>query len=96
MNIGIWPYIVLFLLYLTENKFIVRTNVGGCARGLCAKGVRWGCALGFVRACAPQRGTVVRGDCAQGCALRLCAHCALSGLKVLCASNGTTLLGCSG
>ena len=49
----------------------MRTNVGGCARGLCAKGVRWGCALRFVRACAPQRGTVA---CAWGLCARLCAQ----------------------
>ena len=78
-----------------ENNSIVRTKGGPCARGLCEKVVRWGCALGFVRACAPQRGMVVRGGCAQGCALRLCVHCALSGFKVLCASNGTRVLPCS-
>ena len=51
---------------------------GGCVQFLCERFVR----AGVVGACALQRGMVVRGDCAQGYALRLCAHCALCALRV--------------
>ena len=88
------------MLYTVSNrkKFIVRTNVGGCAQGLCASLVRRACARRVVRPCVRSVGwlcvgivrSVVRNGCAQVVRKIGPKSCALQAAQGFCLVQDTS------